>query len=296
MNHISVNNIELSYDVLGKENKETVLLIAGLGTQMLRWTIPFCQLLVDKGFRVIRFDNRDTGQSTHFSKSKTISMQELIQSAQDGKLPEIPYTLFDMAKDAIGLLDALSIDKAHIVGRSMGGIIAQLMASEYPERVSSMTSIMSTSLNPTLPQAEAQVMGMMLQPKPDYNTDAKGFLEKSLMFAKRIAGSKYPLDEQMTIDILTEERKRSAGENGLMRQVLAIAATGYDKERLAQITAPSLIIHGSEDPIFPVECGRDTAASIPNSKLLVLDGMGHDIPAELYATVVDAMLENATCS
>jgi pimeloyl-ACP methyl ester carboxylesterase len=151
MNILKVKSVELAYDSFGNENDEAIILIAGLGTQMIRWTDSFCRILAVRGFHVIRFDNRDVGCSTHFSQYPTLDFDTLATALMSGKRPDIPYTLDDMSNDAIGLLDALSIDRAHFVGRSMGGMIAQIVASEYPERVLSLTSIMSSSGNPTLP-------------------------------------------------------------------------------------------------------------------------------------------------
>ncbi|MGP3785431.1 alpha/beta fold hydrolase [Paenibacillus sp. 1A_MP2] len=152
MNILKVNGIDLAYDSYGNETDEAILLIAGLGTQMIRWTVPFCEMLATRGFRVIRFDNRDTGLSTHFSHYATLDFEALAKTLMSGQRPDIPYTLDDMSNDAVGLLDALGIKKAHFVGRSMGGMIAQLAASKYPERVLSLTSIMSTTGNPELPR------------------------------------------------------------------------------------------------------------------------------------------------
>lgn len=175
MNILKVNGIELAYDSFGNENDEAIILVAGLGTQMIRWTVPFCELLAARGFRVIRFDNRDVGCSTHFNHYQTLDFDALATALMSGQRPDIPYTLDDMSNDVIGLLDALSIDRAHVVGRSMGGMIAQIAASEHPERVLSITSIMSSSGNPSLPQASPDVMGMMTRPAPSPFEDEAGF-------------------------------------------------------------------------------------------------------------------------
>jgi pimeloyl-ACP methyl ester carboxylesterase len=159
MNVLNVNNIELAFDSFGDEAGEAILLISGLGTQMIRWTDPFCQELATRGYRVIRFDNRDAGCSTHFTHHGVPDFHALTA----GKKAEAPYTLYDMADDAVSLLDSLSVDRAHVVGRSMGGMMAQIMASEHPERVLSLTSIMSSTGNPALPQAESDVMAMMMR-------------------------------------------------------------------------------------------------------------------------------------
>lgn len=289
-----VNDIDLCFDIIGEQNNNNLILISGLGTQMIRWTIPFCELLAEKGFRVIRFDNRDAGRSTFFSDKALPTLNELPQLLQSGKEIPVPYTLFDMVEDIMGLMTFLSISKAHFVGRSMGGIIAQLIASEYPERVLSLTSIMSTSLNSALPQAQADVMEMMIAPKPNPSYEKAAYLNKSLAFAKRISGSKFSFDEKAQIEIIEEEIIRSNNQSGgLWRQLLAIIATGYKKERLEKIIAPTLVIHGSEDPIFLPACGEDTANTIKGAEFMLIEGMGHEISPALYAPIADAIDRNA---
>jgi pimeloyl-ACP methyl ester carboxylesterase len=164
MNSVHANGIELAFESFGDEADESILLIAGLGTQMLRWTVPFCAELAARGYRVIRFDNRDTGGSTHLSQCAAPNFGALAAALLAGQMPEIPYTLHDMAADAVGLLDALAIERAHVVGRSMGGMIAQIIASEHPRRVRSLTSIMSSTGNRGLPRAAQDVMAMMMRP------------------------------------------------------------------------------------------------------------------------------------
>lgn len=159
MNVLESNGIHLAFDSFGDETAEAILLISGLGNQMIRWTVPFCQLLMTRGYRVIRFDNRDAGRSTHFTQCGELDFRALAAKMLAGQYPDVPYTLHDMARDAVSLLDSLSIDRAHIVGRSMGGMLAQIIASERPERVLSLTSIMSSTGNPALPRAAPDLMG-----------------------------------------------------------------------------------------------------------------------------------------
>src|SRR5690349_10825087 len=194
MTVVKANGIDLAYDSFG-DGADAILLIAGLGTQMIRWTVPFCEALAARSYRVIRFDNRDTGRSTHFHHCAPPDFGAVAAALRAGELPDVPYTLHDMAADAIGLLDALAIERAHVVGRSMGGMIAQIMASEHPERVLSLTSIMSSTGNPALPQPSPDVMDLMMQPMPDPELDLAGFLSRSSVFARRIAGPGFPFDE-----------------------------------------------------------------------------------------------------
>ena len=289
MNIVKANKIELSYGSFGNDDDVTILLVAGLGTQMLRWTVPFCEALAARGYRVIRFDNRDTGCSTHFRQCTPPDFGTLAAALMAGQQPDVPYTLHDMAADAIGLLNGLAIDRVHIVGRSLGGMIAQIMASEHPGRVLSLTSIMSSTGNPTLPQAAPDVIAMMMRPAPDPFTDEAGFLSHSLAFARRIAGTGHPFNEEAHRSLVLEEVRRAYDPGGVGRQIAAMAVTGDRRSSLANISAPTLVIHGVDDPLILPACGRDTAASIPNADLRLIDGMGHELPPVLYRTVIEAI-------
>jgi pimeloyl-ACP methyl ester carboxylesterase len=282
---VETNGITLNYDSFGDDRDEVILLIAGLGTQMIRWTVAFCEALTARGYRVIRFDNRDTGCSTHFTGYPAPDFAALAAALAAGKQPDVPYALRDMAADAIGLLDALAIDRAHFVGRSMGGMIAQIAASEYPGRVLSLTSIMSSTGNPKLPSAAPDVMAMMTRRAPDPIEDAAGFLEHSTAFARRIASPHFPFDEATYSALVLEETRRAHDPMGFARQLAAIAVSGDRRSRLARITAPTLVVHGADDPLIPPACGEDTASSIPFAEFLLIDGMGHDLPPELYDVV-----------
>ncbi|MGV0996687.1 alpha/beta fold hydrolase [Empedobacter falsenii] len=289
--YINVNGISTCYEQFGEENKECILLISGLGSQMVRWNLDFCRNLMNKGFRVIRFDNRDAGKST-FIEQKFSDVGQLMQLLQQGEIPENAYSLLDMAKDAVGLLDSLKIEKVHIVGRSMGGIIAQVLAAEFPERVLSATIIMSTSLNPELPQTAPDVMEMMMQKVPDFITDTEAFRDNRLKFAKRISGSLAPFDEEIEWQTLVEENQRAAPAQTL-GHITAMILTGFNAERFDKIKAPTLIIHGTEDPIFPLACAEDLHTRIKDSKLLKIEGMGHEIPTILNEKIVNAISDLA---
>lgn len=289
MTAVKANDIDLTYDSFGDEADEAVLLIAGLGTQMIRWTVPFCEALAARGYRVIRFDNRDAGCSTHFSQFAPPDFSALAAALMAGQRPDVPYTLDDMAADAVGLLDVLAIDKAHIVGRSLGGMIAQIIASEHRERVLSLTSIMSSTGNPSLPQTAPDIMAMMMRPAPDPAADEAGFVAHGLAFARRIASIGNPFDEEAHRLLILEESRRAYDPGGFGRQIAAIAVTGDRRLRLATITVPTLVIHGTDDPLIPPACGEDTAAAIPDADFMLIDGMGHDLPPALYRTVIDAI-------
>ena len=285
----NANGIELTYESFGHDADPAVFLIAGLGTQMIRWTVPFCKALAACGYRVIRFDNRDTGGSTHFSASAAPDFGTLVTALMAGQRPDVPYTLQDMAADAVGLLDALAIDRAHVVGRSMGGMIAQIMASEYPARVLSLTSIMSSTGNPALPQAAPDIMAMLMRPAPDPFSDEVGFLTQSLAFARRIAGRGYPFDEDSHRRLILDEARRAYDPAGVGRQSAAMAVAGDRRPRLATITAPACVIHGADDLLILPACGRDTAAAIPAADFLLIEGMGHDLPPEFSRAVIAAI-------
>ncbi|UPG89154.1 alpha/beta fold hydrolase [Luteibacter aegosomaticola] len=258
------NGITVGYDSFGDEMLPAVLLISGLGSQRIRWDGRFCRQVSASGFRVIRFDNRDAGLSTHFTEADA-------------------YTLDDMVADTVGLMDALGISDAHVVGRSMGGMIAQLLACDHPDRVLSLTSIMSSTGNAGLPKAAPDVMAMLMTPRPHPAIDHDGYVAAGIHFARRIAGSGFPFDENAHRALIAEELRRAYDPGGFARQIAAIGATGDIRHRIARIQAPSLIVHGMDDPLIPVACGEDTATCIPGAEWLLIEGMGHDVPAGLWS-------------
>ena len=293
MQHISANGITLSYDSFGEAHAEVFLLVSGLGTQMIRWNDAFCEDLASHGFRVIRFDNRDAGGSTHFTQSPAPDFTVLAQAVAAHQKPNVPYTLHDMAADAIGLLDTLGIKRAHVVGRSMGGMIAQLLASLYPHRVLTLTALMSSTGNPTLPSAAPDVMALLTQPSPSLAEDTLGFLNHRLQFAKRIASPGYPFDETTQRTMILDEANLANDPTAFGRQLAAIVATGDLRPVLARIVAPTLVIHGTDDPLIPLACGKDIAAHISHATFMSIDGMGHDIPLELEHLIIQALVRTA---
>jgi len=281
----SANGIDLAYDSFGDASAPPILLIAGLGAQMIRWAEPFCMSLVARGFRVIRFDNRDSGLSTHFGHVPAPDFNAM----RDGAIPVASYGLDNMAADAIGLLDALGLERAHLVGRSMGGMIAQIMASSYPSRVLSLTSIMASSGNPALPPPDSALMAMMMSPAPDPRVDRDGFVAHRLRFARRLASPAHPFDDDGQRTLILAELRRGRDLGGAARQMVAVAIDGDRRERLARITAPALAIHGTADPMFPLAHGQDTSTSIPHARFMPVEGMGHDLPEMFHADVIGAM-------
>jgi pimeloyl-ACP methyl ester carboxylesterase len=293
MPRVQLPPVEIEYESFGDAGAPAVLLIAGLGTQMIRWAAPFCESFAARGFRVIRYDNRDAGLSTHFSEVPLPDLGAFLAALGQAKRPEIPYNLSDMAKDALGLLDALGIAKAHVVGRSMGGMIAQLIAAEYPERVLTLTSISSTTGNPSLPQASSEAMAAMRAPTPNPNEDEAGFLAHALRIARVNAGSRFPFDEEFIRAQARTEARRAFDPLAAVRQHMAIAADGDRRERLRRIVAPTLVIHGEDDRLLPWRAGEGTAASISGAVFKKIPGMGHEIPPGFYEECVELIAAHA---
>lgn len=284
------NGITLEYDVHGSETGEPVLLIMGLGAQMTRWPQPFMELLAAQGLQVIRFDNRDVGLSEKIEAGGVPDLTKVIGALMQGQKPDVPYVLDDMAADAVGLLDALGIARAHIVGASLGGMVAQLVAADYPDRVLSLTSIMSTTGNRELPPAKPEAMAVLNDRGPDPLVDLEGYLAHSIKGARAIGSPGYPQPEASLRESSLASFRRSYYPPGFARQYAAAAASPDRRPKLAGVTAPTVVIHGGDDPLVPVEGGHDTAAHVPGSELRIVPGMGHDFPPELYGEIADGIL------
>jgi len=284
------NGITLEYDVHGPASGEPVLLIMGLGAQMTRWPAPFIELLAAEGLKVIRFDNRDVGLSEKIESGGLPDLQKVVGALMQGQKPDVPYLLDDMAADAVGLLDALGIARAHIVGASLGGMVAQLVAADYPGRVLSLTSIMSTTGNRELPPAKPEAIAVLNDRGPDPLTDLEGYLTHSIRGARAIGSPGYPQPESNIRENSLASFQRSYYPPGFARQYAAAVASADRRPKLAGVAAPTVVIHGGDDPLVPVEGGHDTAANIPGSELRIVPGMGHDFPPELYGEIADGIL------
>ncbi len=295
MAQISANGIDIEYERFGPEDRETVLLIMGLSAQLTLWPVELCDELVSRGYHVIRFDNRDIGLSTKFEEAGTPDMAALVGALLMGNKPKAPYSLDDMAADAVGLLDALDIEKAHIVGASMGGMIAQLVATNHPGKTLSLTSIMSTTGNPGLPQAKPEAMAALAAPAPDPN-DLEAVVARGVHTWNTIGSPGYRTDEAQLREWVLRDFHRSFYPQGILRQMAAIVSNGDRREKLTSVTAPTVVVHGTDDPLVPVEGGRDTAASIPGAELIEIPGMGHDFPLVLVNTIADAITKAASRS
>jgi len=286
MPKVKANGIQIEYDTFGDRASRPLLLVMGLGTQMIAWDEAFCQQLAAKGHYVVRFDNRDVGLSTKFEAAGVPNVLKAMSAAAKGEEVRTPYTLEDMAEDTVGLLDALEIATAHVCGASMGGMIAQTMAIRHPSRLRSLISIMSSTGNPKLPPANPEAMAVLLKPAP---AEREAFIEHMLQTWRTIAGRGFPFDEDRMRSQMARAFDRSYCPAGAMRQLMAIIAQGNRKPALASVGVPTLVIHGADDPLVPVAAGRDTAEAIPGAELLIIEGMGHDLPPAVWPRLVDAI-------
>jgi len=282
-----VNDIDICYESFGPDDAPPLLLVMGLGAQMTLWSTGFISELLERGFRVIRFDNRDVGLSTKTAGDPPDVMALYAQSMA-GEPVEAPYTLTTMAADAVGLLDALGISAAHIVGASMGGMIVQMMAIEHPERVLSLTSIMSTTGASDVGQPDAAAIGALLTPPP---TDRNGAIEANITTSRIICGPLF--DETEARGRAIEAYDRCFHPAGSAFQIAAIAATGDRTERLGAVKVPTLVVHGREDSLITLSGGEATAAAIPGADLVVFGQMGHDIPDVYWSQLADAIFGTA---
>jgi proline iminopeptidase len=290
MPSLNANGIRIAFDTAGDPKAAPLLLIAGLGLQLTSWPDEFVEGLVDLGFYVIRFDNRDAGLSTKFEQAGTPSLGfAWLKSVL--RLPiHPPYRLEDMADDAVGVLSALGIARAHVVGVSMGGMVAQLMAAKFPSRVLSLTSMMSSSGRRGLPGPTRAVRQAMLR-RPNGPADIEGAIDHGVKLLQTIASPAYPTPEKQLRRRVARALRRNFCPGGSIRQVLAVMASGDRTPQLRTIVAPTLVIHGAADPMVPLACGVDTAQAIPGARLEVIEGMGHDLPSQLLerlTSLIDA--------
>lgn len=290
-NQIAANGITITYEDAGPRAAPVILLIMGLGCQLTMWPDEFVAALQDRGFRTIRYDNRDVGLSSRFDAAGVPNIKWLFAKALIGLTPRTPYRIADMAGDATGLLDALGVDQAHIVGVSMGGMIAQHVAAAKPTRALSLTSVMSTTGNRRLPRPNRDAM-RALSDRP-----MRGDPEAMIDYAKRAAGiigsPGYPPDPARLDRRVRNDFARAWYPPGYARHMAAIIADGDRREMLRTIKVPTLVIHGEADPLVPLAGGRDTAANISAARLLTIPGMGHDLPLGLVDTLADAIADHA---
>lgn len=288
---IKANGIDIHYEEAGPQDAPTMLLVMGFGAQLTLWPEELVDALVSEGFRVIRYDNRDVGLSHKFDRAKAPGVLKLTLLSKLGLTPRVPYTLADMAADGIGLLDALGIARAHIVGASMGGMIGQHMAARYPERCLSFTQIFSTTGNPKLPPARKEALAALI--KRPASTEEAVLTEHGMMLARTIGSPAYPADEARLRQRVTDGIRRSHYPEGATRHLSAVVADGDRRAMLRGITVPTLVLHGEDDPLVPCEGGRDTAATIPGARIRTIPGWGHDLPLELVDELAAEIAGNA---
>jgi pimeloyl-ACP methyl ester carboxylesterase len=275
---VGPDRLDIAYERFGDSSLSPVLLLMGLGTQMLGWPGGFCDALVARGLHVVRFDNRDIGLSSHMTDAPAPDLAAIFR----GDTSSASYTLSGMAGDTLGLLDALGLESAHLVGASMGGMIAQTVAIEHPQRVRSLTSIMSTTGDPAVGQSTKEAMAALLSP-PAATREAA--IERTLSILRVIGSPGFELDEADVRWRTGLAYDRANDPVGVSRQFAAIAASGDRTAALRSVSVPTLVVHGADDPLVNVSGGRATARAIPGADLVVLDGMGHHLSRELWAEI-----------
>lgn len=288
---IRTNGIELDVQVDGLAARAPLVLMRGLGTQRIMWPDELIDALVDRGFRVITFDHRDVGLSTKLEEAGPPDVPAAMAALAAGKPLDVAYTLFDMARDVVGLLDALGIEKAHVAGISMGGMIAQVLASEHGERLLSVASIMSSTLNPELPAASPEAtQALMAQPEAH---DRESVVRHALWVQSVIGSPGHPTDPARLRRDAEAAYDRCYYPEGVARQMVATFATGSRVEALERVNVPALVMHGSADPLVPLAAGEDTAKHIPNARLVIIEGMAHDVPPSLADRWADELAKHA---
>jgi pimeloyl-ACP methyl ester carboxylesterase len=287
---VRANGIEICYDTFGDPGAAPLVLIMGLAAQMIAWDDEFCGSLAARGYRVIRFDNRDVGLSTKLAQCGKPDVVALLQRVSKGEPIDAPYTLRDMAKDTVGLLDALDLERAHIVGASMGGAIGQTLAIHHPERMRTLTSIMSTTGDPSVPPPTPAALAVLLAPRP---VDREAYFKSYLQTWSVLRGPGFPLDEARDLERAAKNFERGLSPDGVARQLAAIIASGSRKDALRAVKVPTLVIHGDADPLVRVEGGIDTANTIPGAKLTIIKRMGHALPISMWPEIIDAIASHA---
>lgn len=287
------NGLELAYEDMGDVLHPTVLLIMGLSAQLTMWPLGLCEKLVAQGYRVIRFDNRDIGLSTKLSHLKVQGpVWKRFLRAQFGLPSPVPYTLHDMAEDVRGLLDFLQITSAHIVGASMGGMITQVFAARYPDRVRSVGIIFSSTNQALLPPPKPAALKPLMS-GPGKGATREQIIAHSAKFMRIIGSPKYPFSEAELLAMAGEMNARSYHPAGVVRQFNAVVGTGSLRHFTRRIEKPAVIIHGTADPLVRPACGKAVARAIAGSRLVMIPGMGHDLPPGVWDPIVHALVVNA---
>lgn len=281
-----VNGLELEYDTFGSPANPPLVLVMGLGAQMVTWETGFCELLAEGGFHVVRFDNRDIGLSTYLDDLPVPDLSALAA----GDLRTAPYLLSDLASDVIGLFDALGFERAHVVGASMGGMIVQQLAIDSPDRLLSLTSIMSTTGDPSVGHPEPAALAALTRPPAATREQA---IENSVSWFKLVGSPGHPSDEEYLRAKAARNHDRADHPAGALRQAAAVVASADRTAKLREVRVPTLVLHGESDPLINVSGGRATAEAIPDAELVLFPGMGHELPRQLWPAIAETIAEYA---
>jgi len=288
--YLDANGIRIAYEEFGEPSNPAIVLVMGLATQMIAWPLSLCHGLAERGFRVIRFDNRDVGLSEKMESARIPSAPSVMLAAAFGRPLNVSYKLDDMANDVCGVMDALHLGQVHLAGVSMGGMIAQIVTARFPERIHSLTSIMSSSGDSGLPRANRKITRALLK---RYLGLVKPSIESTMDFQRLIGSPGFPQSDRELREKVTAAFERSVYPKGYARQMAAIMASGSRVELLQQIKTPSLVVHGRDDLLVPLPCGVDTARHIPNARLEIIDGMGHNLPEGLMPALTELIAGHA---
>jgi pimeloyl-ACP methyl ester carboxylesterase len=280
------NGIHLEYETFGDRGAPPLVLVIGFSQQLTFWEEPFCRRLAERGFFVVRFDNRDSGLSTQLDDKP----RPVLMRIAAGNLSSLAYSIEDMAKDTVGLLDALGFESAHVVGLSMGGMIAQALAISEPSRVRSVASIMSTTGDRSVGYATPEVMALVSKPAP---TERAAFIDNGVVMWRALSGPGFPFDVAGVRARVARDYDRAFRPDGTARQAGAIVGQRDRTEDLGRVRKPAVVIHGQNDPLIHISGGEATARAIPGARLVVVPGMGHDLPEGAWPAIIDALAENA---
>lgn len=287
------NGIAIEYETRGKPDGRPLVLVRGLGTQLIQWDERFCDRLVEAGHSLVLFDNRDVGLSTHCDAAGAPDLARILAARAAGAPPDVAYTLSDMAADLIGVMDALGLESAHVAGMSMGGMIVQQAAILFPSRLRSLTSIMSTTGEPGLPGPTPEAALALSTPPPH---ERAAYIDYSTRTQRSFSGRGFPFDEVRWRGLAGRVFDRAFDPTGIARQMAAVVASGSRHEALAQVTTPALVLHGSDDPLIPPAGGEATARAIPGARLHRIEGMGHDLPEGAWPEIVSLIAEHTAAA
>lgn len=284
--YAACGKVDLAYETFGSSGDPALVLVMGLGTQMIAWHNDFCNQVADEGFQVVRFDNRDVGLSTHLNDAGEPDLSSMFAG---GQITQAPYALSEMADDTVRLFDALSLDRVHLVGASMGGMIAQEVALRHPERLLSLTSIFSTT-SPQVGSPTPEALAALFTPPATTEEEAG---DRTVAVYRVIGSPHYPLDEAGLRARGREAFRRSNDPAGVARQFAAVQVSGDRTERLRSVAVPTLVLHGEDDSLVQPDGGRATATAIPGARLVTYPGMGHDLPRALWPQVVGEIVKHS---